>query len=49
MLDALGPSGVPVVADVECGHGAPYPPLVDGARGRVVHTATHSEPTRTLG
>ncbi|MER6334963.1 S66 peptidase family protein, partial [Streptomyces sp. NPDC001034] len=39
VLDALGPLGVPIVADVECGHVAPHLPLVNGARGRVVHTA----------
>ncbi|MFG2373513.1 S66 peptidase family protein [Streptomyces sp. NPDC048504] len=43
VMDALGPLGVPVVADVECGHVSPYLPLVNGARGRVVHTATRSE------
>lgn len=48
VLDALGPLGVPIVADVECGHVPPYLPLVNGARGRVVHTATRSELTQTL-
>ncbi|MFI5884318.1 S66 peptidase family protein [Streptomyces sp. NPDC051554] len=48
VMDALGPLGVPVVADVECGHVPPYLPLVNGARGRVVHTATRSELVQTL-
>ncbi|MEU9985191.1 S66 peptidase family protein [Streptomyces sp. NPDC048045] len=48
VLDALGPLGVPVVADVECGHVAPFLPLVNGARGRVVHTAARSEIVQTL-
>ncbi|MGW5426405.1 S66 family peptidase [Streptomyces sp. NPDC004059] len=48
VLDALGPLGVPIVADVECGHVAPYLPLVNGARGRVVHTAARSEIVQTL-
>ncbi|TGZ18158.1 LD-carboxypeptidase [Streptomyces sp. S816] len=48
VLDALGPLGVPILADVECGHVAPYLPLVNGARGRVVHTAARSEITQTL-
>ncbi|BCM66831.1 conserved hypothetical protein [Streptomyces sp. EAS-AB2608] len=48
VLDALGPLGVPVVADVECGHVPPYLPLVNGARGRVVHTAARSEIVQTL-
>ncbi|MFE7455192.1 S66 family peptidase [Streptomyces griseus] len=48
VLDALGPLNVPIVADVECGHVQPYLPLVNGARGRVVHTATRGELTQTL-
>ncbi len=48
VLDALGPLNVPVIADVECGHVPPYLPIVNGARGRVVHTATRSELTQTL-
>ncbi|MGW4885944.1 S66 family peptidase [Streptomyces murinus] len=48
VLDALGPLGVPILADVECGHVAPYLPLVNGARGRVVHTAARSEITQIL-
>ncbi|KUM91990.1 peptidase S66 family protein [Streptomyces cellostaticus] len=48
VLDALAPLGVPVIADVECGHVAPYLPLVNGACGRVVHTATRSEIVQTL-
>lgn len=31
VMDALGPLGVPVVADVECGHVAPRMPMVNGA------------------
>jgi muramoyltetrapeptide carboxypeptidase LdcA involved in peptidoglycan recycling len=37
VLDALGDLGVPVLADVECGHVAPYMPLVNGALARIVH------------
>ncbi|MFF3286137.1 S66 peptidase family protein [Streptomyces sp. NPDC003023] len=48
VLDALGPLNVPIVADVECGHVPPYMPIVNGARGRVVHTSTRSELTQTL-
>ncbi|MFF3161490.1 S66 family peptidase [Streptomyces sp. NPDC003273] len=48
VLDALGPLGVPIVADVECGHVPPYLTLVNGARGRVVHTAARSEIVQTL-
>jgi muramoyltetrapeptide carboxypeptidase len=48
VLDALGGLGVPIVADVECGHVAPYLPLVNGARGRLVHTAGRAEITQTL-
>jgi muramoyltetrapeptide carboxypeptidase len=48
VLDALGPLGVPIVAGIECGHVAPYLPLVNGARGRVVHTVARSEIVQTL-
>ncbi|GAA2453803.1 S66 peptidase family protein [Streptomyces macrosporus] len=48
VLDALGLLGVPIIADVECGHVPPYLPLVNGARGRVVHTATRHELVQTL-
>ncbi len=48
VLDALGPLNIPIIADVECGHVPPYLPIVNGARGRVVHTATRSELTQTL-
>jgi muramoyltetrapeptide carboxypeptidase LdcA involved in peptidoglycan recycling len=41
--DALGMLGVPIVADVECGHVAPFLALVQGASTTVVHDAqTHS-------
>ncbi|MFJ2105968.1 S66 peptidase family protein [Streptomyces microflavus] len=49
VLDALGSLNVPIIADVECGHVPPYLPIVNGARGRVVHTSTRSELTQTLG
>ncbi|MEV4535301.1 S66 peptidase family protein [Asanoa sp. NPDC049518] len=48
VLDALGPLNVPIIADVECGHVPPFMPIVNGARGRVVHTPTRSELTQTL-
>jgi muramoyltetrapeptide carboxypeptidase LdcA involved in peptidoglycan recycling len=48
VLDVLGPLGVPIVADVECGHVPPYLPIVNGALGRLVHTPTRSELTQTL-
>lgn len=35
VLDALGGLGVPLVANVECGHVPPYLPLVNGALGRL--------------
>ncbi|GIJ00595.1 muramoyltetrapeptide carboxypeptidase LdcA involved in peptidoglycan recycling [Sediminihabitans luteus] len=37
VLDALAPLGVPVVADVDCGHVAPHLTLVNGAWGRLRH------------
>ncbi len=33
VLDALGPLGVPIVAGVECGHVAPWMPIVNGSLG----------------
>lgn len=48
VIDALGGLGVPIVADVECGHVQPFLPLVNGARARLVHTAERSEITQTL-
>ncbi|SDM67907.1 S66 family peptidase [Actinacidiphila guanduensis] len=48
VMDALGPLGVPVVADVEIGHVAPFMPVVNGALGRLVHTAARSELTQVL-
>lgn len=48
VVDALGSLGVPIIADVECGHLPPYLPLVNGARGRVLLTATRNEITQTL-
>jgi muramoyltetrapeptide carboxypeptidase len=37
VLDALGCLGVPIIADVECGHVPPYMPVVNGALGRLRH------------
>lgn len=48
VLDALGPLGVPILADVECGHVPPYLPIVNGALGRVVHTADRRALVQTL-
>lgn len=35
VMDALGRLGVPIVADVECGHVPPHLPIVNGALGRL--------------
>jgi muramoyltetrapeptide carboxypeptidase len=48
VLDALGGLGVPIIADVECGHVPPYLPIVNGALGRVVHDAGGARLTQTL-
>ncbi len=48
VLDALGTLGVPIIADVECGHVPPYLPIVNGAHGRVTYTSTRHELTQTL-
>ncbi|MGY2704341.1 S66 family peptidase [Nocardioides sp. HB32] len=48
VADALGDLGIPVVLDVECGHVAPYLPLVNGALARVVVDGDRHEITQTL-
>lgn len=48
VLDALADLGVPIVADVECGHVAPYLPLVNGAEARVRFDGTSGQVTQTL-
>lgn len=47
VMDALGRLGVPVVADVECGHVAPYLPLINGALATVTYTAEANTITQT--
>ena len=46
--DALGMLELPIVAGVDCGHRAPYLPLVNGALATVVHDSLRSEITQTL-
>ncbi len=48
VLDALGGLGVPIIADVECGHVPPYLPIVNGAHGRVEYDGAHNRLTQTL-
>ncbi|HLL64575.1 MAG TPA: S66 peptidase family protein [Micromonosporaceae bacterium] len=48
VLDALGSLGVPIIADVECGHVPPYLPIVNGAPGRIVLSGDRNELTQTL-
>ncbi len=48
VLDALGSLGVPIIADIECGHVPPYMPIVNGAYGRIIHTPSRSALTQTL-
>lgn len=48
VLDALGCLGVPIVADVECGHVPPWMPLVNGAMCRVQLTPDRCELIQTL-
>ena len=48
VIDALGGLGVPIIADVECGHVAPFMPLVNGATAEVVATGTQSRIQQTL-
>lgn len=48
VVDALGDLGIPIVLDVECGHVAPYLPLVNGALAHVVVDADRREITQAL-
>jgi muramoyltetrapeptide carboxypeptidase len=48
VLDALGDLGVPVIADVECGHVPPYLPIVNGALGHLQFGAGLASLTQTL-
>ena len=48
VLDALGSLGVPLIADVECGHVPPYLPIVNGALGRLRYSEDHRSLTQTL-
>ena len=48
VIDALGGLGVPIIADVECGHVAPFMPLVNGAMAEVIATETQSQIRQTL-
>jgi muramoyltetrapeptide carboxypeptidase len=48
VLDALGGLGVPLIADVECGHVPPYLPIVNGALGRVTYGDGPGTLTQTL-
>jgi muramoyltetrapeptide carboxypeptidase len=47
VLDGLGPLGLPVVLDVECGHVQPFLPLVLGATASVVVDGQRREITQT--
>ncbi len=48
VADALGGLGVPLLADVECGHVPPYLPLVNGALARVRLDGETAAITQTL-
>jgi muramoyltetrapeptide carboxypeptidase len=48
VLDALGDLGIPLLADVECGHVPPYLALVNGALARVQHGPGESVITQRL-
>ena len=48
VVDALGDLGIPIVLDVECGHVAPYLPLVNGALAHVVVDGDRREISQAL-
>ncbi|PWC06594.1 S66 peptidase family protein [Mycetocola zhujimingii] len=49
VVDALGSLGVPIVADIECGHVPPQMSLVNGAMARVVHSDAESYLEQRIG
>jgi muramoyltetrapeptide carboxypeptidase LdcA involved in peptidoglycan recycling len=49
VLDALVGLGVPIIADIECGHVPPYMPIVNGALGHLQFSAGSTTLTQTLG
>jgi muramoyltetrapeptide carboxypeptidase len=48
VLDALGRLGVPIIADVGCGHVPPYLPVVNGALGHLQVSAELASLTQSL-
>lgn len=48
VLDALGPLGIPIIAGVDCGHVAPFMPLVNGAHVDVTLRGGTAQVTQTL-
>lgn len=48
VLDALGRLGVPIIADVGCGHVPPYLPIVNGAVGHLRFGADTASLTQSL-
>jgi muramoyltetrapeptide carboxypeptidase len=49
VLDALGRLGVPIIADLGCGHVPPYLPMVNGALGHLRFGAGRASLTQSLG
>jgi muramoyltetrapeptide carboxypeptidase LdcA involved in peptidoglycan recycling len=48
VLDALGRLGVPIIADVGCGHVPPYLPVINGALGHLQVSAELASLTQSL-
>ena len=48
VLDALGSLGIPLIADVECGHVYPMMPIVNGAAARLEYGSGRAVLTQTL-
>jgi len=48
VLDALGDLGIPIIADVECGHVPPYLSIVNGASGSLIWSAQSMSLTQTM-
>ena len=48
VLDALGGLGIPIIADVECGHVPPHLPIVNGAIGTLRWSPSTGSLTQSL-
>jgi muramoyltetrapeptide carboxypeptidase LdcA involved in peptidoglycan recycling len=48
VIDALGSLGVPIIAEIGCGHVPPYVPIVNGALAQLKFSANGASLTQSL-